>query len=999
MAQCKTKIKWLVGLSAVLAASHCGVVQAEVSPFGAARTILESKCIECHGGKFERAKLNLSTRESLLRGGESGPGVVTGDAKASLLYKKITHVDEPGMPYKREKLSGNEIAQLAKWINAGAVYEQPLTAKVEKIWSLQPLKKSAPPKIKNKSWAKTPVDQFVLAKLEEKGMKPSPTADKRTLLRRVTFDLIGLPPTPEEMRDFLADKSPKAFEKVVDRLLASPRYGERWARHWLDVVHYADSHGHDQDRPRPNAWPYRDYLIRSFNEDKPYARFVEEQIAGDALFPDEPQGVVALGFIATGPWDESSQMHIVADTVDKKMAQNLDRDDMVAVTMSTFVSSTVHCARCHNHKFDPISQKEYYNLQSVFAGVDRVDRPYDLDPKIHATRQALLKKKTALDVNPKDKSLLDASVQSEIAEWEKQVGPVAVAWTILDPIVSTSQGGATMTKQSDLSVVASGTKPESDTYTIVAQTDIKGITAVRLEVLADESLPQKGPGRQDNGNITLTEFHLKAGPKGEMNSTKLIAFQNPSADFNQKDWEVAKAMDGDTNTGWGIHPAVGKSHFAFFELKENLGFDFGTTLTFILEQQHGGAHLIGRTRLSVTSSPRPVQVGSLPENISKILAINVAARTDDQKIELAGYVLKAGVERQLATLPVPKLVYAATSDFPPQKNFTPAKTPRPVHLLKRGDITKPDEPASPGALACIADLNPQFSLADPNNEATRRAALAKWISNPKNVLTWRSIVNRVWHYHFGRGIVQTPNDFGEMGSRPTHPELLDWLAATFFESGGSIRQLHKLILTSAVYQQSCADNPSFAKVDSGNLFLWRMNRTRLDAEALRDAILQITGKLDLTMGGPSVMQFYLEDPTPDRTPTVDYGRFDVDSPVNFRRSIYRYIYRTLPDPFMDTLDCADPSQLTAVRNISVTALQALAMWNNRFVIRQSEHLATRVASASNSIEKQIELVYDLALGRAPNRSEAKELKIYATKHGMANTCRLILNSNEFIFVN
>ncbi len=995
----QNKTKWLLSLLVVLAGLLCGVAQGEISPFAGARAILESKCIECHGGKFERARLNLSTHESLLRGGESGSAIVAGDAKASLLYKKITHADEPGMPYKREELSENEIAQLAKWINTGAVYEQPLTAKVEKIWSLQPIKKSAPPKTKNKSWAKTPIDQFILAKLEEKGMKPSPLADKRTLLRRVTFDLTGLPPTPEEMRDFLTDKSPGAYSKVVDRLLASPRYGERWARHWLDVVHFADSHGHDQDRPRPNAWPYRDYLIRSFNDDKPYARFVEEQIAGDTLFPDDPAGVVALGFIATGPWDESSQMHIVADTVDKKMAQNLDRDDMVAVTMSTFVSSTVHCARCHNHKFDPISQREYYNLQSVFAGVDRVDRPYDLDPKIHATRQALLKKKTALDVNPKDKSLLDASVQSEVAEWEKQIGPPAIAWTILDPTSFKSDGGATLTKQVDGSVLATGTRPESDTYTIMAPMDMKGVTAVRLEVLADKSLPHDGPGRQDNGNITLTEFRLKAAPKGETNSAKTIALQNASADFNQKDWEVGKAIDGDGKTGWGIHPEEGKSHFAFFELKESIGFENGTALTFVLEQQHGSSHTIGRARLSVTSAPLPVRVNSLPENISKIIAIKVAARSADQKIELAGYVLKARLERQLAVLPAPRMVYAGTSDFPPQKNFTPAKIPRPVYLLKRGDITKPEEPAVPGALAFVSDLSSQFSLADPSDEAARRAALAKWIADPRNVLTWRSIVNRVWHYHFGRGLVDTPNDFGEMGSRPTHPELLGWLASTFIESGGSIKGLHKLILTSAVYQQSSGNNVRFAKLDSGNLFLWRMNRTRLDAECLRDAILQITGKLDLTMGGPSVMQFYLEDPTPDRTPTVDYGRFDVDAPVNFRRSIYRYIYRTLPDPFMDTLDCADPSQMTAVRNISVTALQALAMLNDRFVIRQSEHLAARVARGSGNVEIQIRTAYNLTLGRDPNRSELKALKSYAIEHGMANTCRIILNSNEFIFVN
>ncbi|MEO6033798.1 MAG: DUF1549 domain-containing protein, partial [Verrucomicrobiota bacterium] len=309
--------------------------------------ILENNCLECHGGKFVRHGFDLSSREELLKPGESGsPAVIPGNAAKSLLFKKVTHAENPGMPYKREKIADTEIAALAAWINAGAIYERPLNKekwKREEHWALQPLKKNAPSKSKNSRWAKTPIDQFVLAKLDEKGMKPSPPADKRTLLRRVTFDLTGLPPTPNETKHFLDDKSPRAFEKVIDRLLASPRYGERWARHWLDVVHYSDTHGHDQDLQRPNAWPYRDYLIRAFNTDKPYARFIEEQLAGDVLFPEDPDGIVATGFIVAGPWDVSSQMFITDDTVDKKVARNLDRDDMVMTTMSTFASSTVHC--------------------------------------------------------------------------------------------------------------------------------------------------------------------------------------------------------------------------------------------------------------------------------------------------------------------------------------------------------------------------------------------------------------------------------------------------------------------------------------------------------------------------------------------------------------------------------------------------------------------------------------------------------------------------------
>ncbi len=950
-----------------------------------------------------RHSLDLTTHGSLLRGGDSGPAVIPGNAAESLLYKKITHAANPGMPYRREKLSPDDVTLLARWINEGAIYDQPIVAKVEKIWSLKPLVKSEPPKTRDPSWAKTPIDQFVLARLDQQGMKPSRPADKNTLLRRVTLDLTGLPPTSTEVKAFLNDKSPDAYEHVVDRLLASPRYGERWARHWMDVVHYADSHGHSQDRPRTNAWPYRDYLVRSFNNDKPYTRFVEEQLAGDVLFPNDPDGIVALGFIAAGPWDDSSQVYITENSFDKRQAQNLDRDDMVSTAISTFVSSTVHCARCHDHKFDPISQKEYYNLQAVFAGIDRVDRPYDLDAKTNALRQGLLKRKTALDVSLKGKALLEPAIQAEVTAWEKDINFNAPQWMPLDPTNLQSEGGATLTRQADLSVLASGTRPDTDTYTITARTELTNITAVRLEVLSDDNLPLKGPGRQDNGNLTLTEFHLKAAPDTASESAKVVALQNPSADFNQKydgvDYDITKTLDGNPKTGWGIHPEIGRAHFAFFELKENAGFAGGTLLTFELEQKFGQAHLIGKFRLSVTTAPRPVRVQAIPENSAKILALPQVNRTDDQKIELAAYYLKTRVNRDLAALPPPHFVYAVANDFEPRLIFKPSKTPRAISVLKRGDIDKPGEAALPGALAFVPDLKAQFDLADPNDEGSRRAALAKWIVDPKNVLAWRSIVNRVWQYHFGHGIVDSANDFGEMGARPSHPELLDWLAVSFQEHGGSFKWLHRQILLSAAYRQSSDYNEAYAKTDSDNRLLWRMNRTRLDAEETRDAILQITDKLDLTMGGPPAMQFVLIDTNAPVTPVVDYAKFDVDSPASFRRGVYRFIFRTIPDPFMDTLDCADASQLTPARNVSVTALQALAMMNNHFVLRQSEFLADRVARTSPDLARQISAAHELVLGRPPTRGELRDLKRYATKYGMANTCRILFNCSEFMFVN
>ena len=874
-------------------------------------------------------------------------------------------------------------------------------------WSLKPLKKPEVPPApagKYKSWPRTSVDRFILAKLGEKGFHPSAPADKRTLLRRLYFDLIGLSPTPEEMIAFLKDRSPDAYAKVVERLLASPRYGERWTRHWLDVVHYADTQGNDQDRPRPNAWPYRDYLIRSFNEDKPYARFVQEQLAGDVLFPNDPQGIVATGFIAAGPFDESSQIFIVEDTVDKKIARNLDRDDMVMTTMSTFTSTTAHCARCHNHKFDPISQADYYSLQAVFAGVDRAERPYDLDSQTHLLRQSLLKQRRALEA--KGQTRTNRLQESDLAELlvaqetlQKAREKYASLWTVLAPATFTSAEGATLTRQVDLSLLSSGKRPDKDTYTVAAHTDLKGITAIRLEVLTDESLPHQGPGRQDNGNLHLSEFQVTAAPKTNAAAVKPVLLQNPSADFNQQDWAVEKSIDKNPSTAWGIYPEISQPHQAVFETKEPVGTDGGTTLTFTLDQVHGSGHLIGRLRLSVTTAALPVRADLLPYSIVKILPTAEDKRSEQQKMDLLALYRRYQIDQQLAVLPPPRMVYAAASDFTPQGNFTPAKVPRAIYVLKRGDVTKPADLAGPGTLSCVPDLSARFQLADPNDEGGRRAALARWITDPRNVLTWRSVVNRVWHYHFGRGIVDTPNDFGRMGGQPSHPELLDWLAVSFLESGGSLKQLHKLLLTSAVYLQSSEDNPEFAGADSGNVFLWRMNRTRLDAESIRDAVLQITGKLDLTMGGPSVKQFKFDDPNPGVTPKVDYSQFDVDSPESYRRSIYRYIFRTLPDPFMDCLDSADASQLTATRNISITALQAMAMMNDRFIVRQSEHFAARLAKEDGNLARQIEAAWQLAVGRPPTSSEAGLLQAYAARHGLANACRIILNSNEFIFVN
>jgi hypothetical protein len=692
-----------------------------------------------------------------------------------VLFQAITAAEgyEPMPP--KGRLAAAVIADFRRWIEMGAPDPRDGSAPVATRaasrpaigtdwWSLHPIVRPPVPAIEPLAagWARTPIDRFILAKLAEAGLRPSREADRRTLIRRVTFDLIGLPPTPREIADFVADPLPDAYERLVDRLLASPHYGERWARHWMDVVHFAETHGHDQDRIRPTAWPYRDYLIRSFNGEVPYARFVQEQVAADALYPDEPALVVALGMIAAGPWDESSLRDIRDDSIDRQIGHYLDRDDMVATVMSTFTSTTVHCARCHDHKFDPISQADYYSLQAVFAGVDKAERGYDTEP-------ALLR------------------VRGTLAAEAKRAGAA-------DPALAS--------------------------------------------------------------------------------------------------WLSA----------------------------------------------------------------------------------------------------------ELAALPPQQLVFAAASEFAPDAGHKPPGAPRAVQVLRRGDIHQPGPDASPGALGCISRLQARFALPPGAAESARRAELARWLTAASNPLLWRSIVNRVWHYHFGRGLVTTPNDFGRMGALPSHPELLDWLAATFQASGGLLKRLHRLIVTSAVYRQESSDDPRASALDSENRLLWRQNRRRLDAESIHDAILATAGQLDATMGGPSVRQFAL-GPGVHVTPVVDYSSFDWNSPGARRRSVYRFLFRTLPDPFFDALDSADASQLTAVRTESTTPLQALVLLNHPFVLNQCEHFARRLEALSRDLNERVKAACELAYGRPAQPEEVTMLADYARRHGLDNLCRLIINSNEFLFVN
>jgi mono/diheme cytochrome c family protein len=960
-----------------------------------AQNLILSRCVECHGVDAQESNLRLDSRAAILKGGDFGPAAVAGKADTSELVRRVkTTNPEQMMPPDGERLPAEEVAALAAWIDAGLPWPgreaEPEGESVRDPrldhWAWQPIVKPAVPAAVAE-FAMRPgverernqIDFFIRAKLAEKQLAPSPVADRATLIRRLSFDLTGLPPTSEEIEAFVADTDPQAYETLVDRLLASPRYGERWARHWLDVVHYGDTHGYDKDKPRPNAWPYRDYVVRSLNADKPYARFIEEQVAGDVLYPDTLDGQQAIGFIAAGPWDLIGHTEVPETKTDGKIARHLDRDDMVANTIGTFAGVTIHCAQCHAHKFDPITQDDYYSLQAVFAALDREDRPYHADPAVRAAHASVAGRKAAVEKRQKDlEAAITKAAGPRLAELDKAIAakpaakggnpgdefgyhsaisssPDAVKWLQLDLGRETALTEIVLCPcYDDFNGIGAGFGFPLR-YRMEVSNDpafATGVTVVSAQDAADVPSPGTVPQRVAT---TATARYVR------ITATKL-APRNNDFIFALAEVRVTAADGKDVAAGSVV-----------------------TSLD------------------SIEAPPRwqrrNVVDGQSPHAAADELAALKAERnellatTRDEKIEADLTEVKAeleAIEAERKQLPVMQTVYAATAR---QRGGTP----RTIHVLSRGNVLSPAHEVGPGALALVDALQSRFDLPPSHAEGDRRAALAHWLADPRNPLTWRNIVNRVWHYHFGQGIVATPSDFGRMGAPPTHPELLDWLAVEFRDGGGSLKPLHRLIVTSATYRQSAASVPEFAAIDSGNQSLWRQNRRKLEAEAVRDAVLAVAGTLDLTMGGPGWQDFKIEHPA--HSPHYRYDLADPEDKATWRRGIYRFIVRSQTQPFMTVLDCADPSMRVEKRNQSISALQALALLNNGFMTTQARHFAARVErEIGGDPVSQVDHAIRLALGRPATAEERTALVSLTEAHGLANTCRAILNLNEFSFV-
>jgi mono/diheme cytochrome c family protein len=959
--------------------------------------IFEANCVKCHGPEKQKSGYRLDARAIAMKGGDNhAPNIIPGKSADSPLVQFVGGLDaDMKMPPKGERLTAEQIGLLRAWIDAGANWPDGAglkTADPLDWWSLKPPMKVAPP-----GKAANPIDAFIAAKLAAKGLAMAREADARTLCRRLYFDLIGLPPTPEEFDAFeqAAKADPNgAYEQLVDKLLASPRYGERWARHWLDVVHYGDTHGYDKDQPRPNAWPYRDYVIRALNADKPYPRFVQEQLAGDVLFPSTRDGIEALGFISAGPWDFIGHAEVPEEKIDGKVARHLDRDDMVGNTIGTFVSTTVQCAQCHNHKFDPISQEDYYSLQAVFAALDRADKRYDLDPNLAKQRTELTARKKELEAKEKEfAEQLQKAAGPELGEFEKQIAALEKA-------------------------ASQGRRPEYGWHSGIVttqetrkwvQVDLGRSVPIDRVILAGVWDDFNGIGA---GFGFPVRFRIEASDDANFGGVPVVIAANDLEDYANPG-TAPQTFPAAGKTGRFVRVTATKLArrqndfiFALAELQvfdstgKNVAFNTKVTSLDSIEAP------VRWTRKNLTDGIYPASTGGgenladLRQQRDALLAkvTDVAAR----RARTENTAALDAVTKQLAKLPPAQIVFAGTVHNG-SGNFlgTGGKggKPRPIFLLARGQVTTPGREVGPGSLSALKMLPARFNIPADHPEGERRVALANWITEPNNPLTWRSIVNRVWQYHFGRGIVDTPNDFGKMGAAPTHPELLDWLACEFRDAlGGSLKKLHKLIVMSATYRQvSATRNDQAAQLDTSNTLLWRQNPRKLEAEAVRDAVLAASGKLDLTMGGPGWQDFVVEHP--EHSPHYEYQLANPEDAKTWRRSVYRFIVRSQMQPFMTSLDCADPSMRVDKRNESVSPGQALTLLNNGFMVTQSIHFAERVKKdAGADLGAQIERACRLALGHAPSAEDKAQLITYAQKAGLPNACRVILNLNEFTFV-
>lgn len=955
--------------------------------------ILEAKCLFCHDADAKKGKFDLSSRETAFSHGSIGDLI------------EIVSGPEPQMPKKEAPLTDAQVKILSDWIASGAPWpaERTLVYNPQRDldwWSLRPIKEDLVdgPTLSGRN----PVDYFIEKRLAEGSLKPVAAATPAVLIRRLSYDLTGLPPSPEEIAAFEAEsiQNPKsAIRHLTDRLLASPAFGEKFAQHWLDLARYAETHGYDKDKPRTNAWPYRDYVIGSFNEDKSFSRFVEEQVAGDILFPGDPDGVVALGFLAAGPWDFIGHWEVGEGKLDGRIAKHLDRDEMISATFNAFQSTTVQCAQCHHHKFDPIRMEDYYRLHAVFAAVDRADRVYaGLPPEREKARLELTSRINTLK---NEKSKLEGDFKKLVAEKASGVDRrIEELKTQHGSDELKPQYGfhSQITKKNDeekwVQLDLGQSAPVAEIRLRPAYDDFAGIGGgfgfplrYRVEV-SDEAEFKSGvvivhdATGHDQANPRTAPITIPTADRAfrfvRLTATKL-AERKDDYMLALAEFEVIAAAD-----------AINLAKAATVTSKDSIESGERWRKTNLVD---------GIYHRELSNDKALAELHALQ---SERRAIEESLRTPDSvaRLEAIGKEL-APLEEQLKTFPQGELVYAAATRFTQGGSFRPTDgKPRPIHVLHRGDLSSPGDAVSPGAPPLWSGVAEQFpELAGETwDEGKARAALAAYLVRDDNPLAWRSIANRLWQWTFGAPLVGTPNDFGRGGLEPTHPELLDYLAATLRnDPDKSLKSIVRLLVTSEAYRRSVAHDEANAAIDGGNTTLWRANRRRLSAEEFRDSVLAVSGKLDRKVGGKPFQDFVIEKPA--HSPHYQYHLHDPNDPAAHRRTIYRFVVRSQPQPMLTTLDCADPSMSVPGRDESTTALQALTQWNNRFVEAMSIHFAERLRrEAPASPEEKVDLACRLAIGRLPTPEERPVLVAHLNEHGEESFARVVMNLNAFVYV-
>ena len=937
------------------------------------KPILATRCYGCHGPDVQQNGLRLDSLEGALKGSETGKIITPGESKRSRLVRRLEAQERPQMPYGGPPLSKDEIAVIREWIDAGAAGPDatvPVAAgKAPKHWAYVKPVRPELPAVKRADWCRNPIDRFVLARLEREGLQPSAEAGKTTLLRRVYLDLVGLPPTPKEVSAFLTDPSPDAYEKVVDQLLASAHYGERWARPWLDLARYADTNGYEKDARR-TAWAYRDWVIRALNQDMSFKEFTINQIAGDMLPHPTKDQLIATGF-------HRNTMLNREGGVDPEEFYWYELVDRANTTASVWLGSTLGCAQCHNHKFDPFPQKDYYRFVAFFsnssyeiAGGSDEHYAKEVDLELPTPEQAATSK--ALRANlAKVKATLDSDTQplSRAQQaWELEMRNAEKNWTMLTSDKFQSVGGATLKLLPDSSILAQDKNPQADSYTIEVKTDRQGITGLRLEALPDLSLPRGGPGRDPEGNFFLSDLEVEAAPVGAPQSKQVVVFKDAEADESQEGYSVKALLHKDSGLhGWAIdvtHSSVPLRRQAVLIPEKPFGFEGGTILSIRLKHRmrHSSRNL-GRFRLSVTSVPEPKAIVTLPARLWPVLEMDVSQRTAAQRSEIAAAYRTVAplldqarkqatdLEKALEEL---QITTAMTMEERPGYARPAAYLRERGSFLSKGELVYADVPGA---------FNPL-----PKNAMPNRLGMAEWLVSEDNPLTARVTVNRFWDTLFGHGIVETSEDFGTQGELPSHPELLDWLATEFMSKGWSMKKIQRAIVTSATYRQSSRVTPELVARDPYNKLYARGPRFRVEAEMVHDIALSASGLLSGKMFGPSVFPYQPEGIWD--VPYSDDKWVQSAGEDSHRRALYTFARRSAPYPSLVTSDAPSREFCTVRRVRTNTPLQALTALNDPYFFESARAMARRIAAEGGQSESdRVAYGFQLCVSRKPKPAE------------------------------